>query len=146
MNWLRIIPASNEIAGLLVMLVGLLILWIIVSIPVYIAGKVVTHGRTGLLGAMSATFLGPVVYAIILVGVDFFLDSIVGGSAFMFALVLAFIAWLGVFKTSFQTGWLGALAIAVLALLAFVVLAVIIGVFFSVAFPQFFFPVPFLRI
>jgi len=43
------------IVDLLLIVVGLIILWIIVSIPVYIGGKIVTSGESTLGDAMIAT-------------------------------------------------------------------------------------------
>jgi hypothetical protein len=136
------VPIIGEITlvSLLVFIVGLVILWIIVSIPVYIAGKVVTAGESTLGDAMVATLIGPIVYAITLFVVDFFLGEIIGSSAFIWALILAFIAWVGVFKASFGTGWLSALAIALLAILVFASISVIFGTFLGVMIPAPFFP------
>jgi hypothetical protein len=59
--------------GLLLTIIGLLILWIIVSIPVWLAGKVVTAGEATLGDALLATLAGPVVYIVVAFVVDFFL-------------------------------------------------------------------------
>jgi hypothetical protein len=136
------VPIIGEITlvSLLVFIVGLVILWIIVSIPVYIAGKVVTAGESTIGDAMVATLFGPIVYAITLFVVDFFLGELIGSSAFIWALILAFIAWVGVFKASFGTGWLSALAIALLAILVFAAISVIFGTFLGVMIPVPFFP------
>lgn len=52
------------LVDLLLIVVGLIILWVIVSIPVYIAGKIVTSGEATLGDAMVATLFGPIVYAV----------------------------------------------------------------------------------
>ena len=128
------------IANLLILLVGLVILWIIVSIPVYIAGKLVTAGRASFGDAMVATLFGPIVYVITLFAVNFFLGTLIGSGAYILALILAFIAWVGVFKFSFRTGWLRALAIALLAILVFALISVLFGTFLGVMVPAPFFP------
>lgn len=128
------------LVDLLLIIVGLIILWVIVSIPVYIGGKIVTSGESTLGDAMVATLFGPIVYAVTLFLVDFFIGSLVGGGAYVGALVLAFIAWVWVFKASFKTTWLGALAIAILAILVFAVLSLLFGALLGIMVPAPFFP------
>ena len=137
---------SNLITGnvswesLLVTIVGLIVLWIIVSIPVWLAGKAVTGGRDTFGEAMLATLFGPIVYAVTLFIVGYLLGAVIGSAAYIIALILALIAWLWVYKASFRTGWLGALGIAILAWIIFVIVSVIFGVLFHVAVPGTFFP------
>jgi hypothetical protein len=123
--------------NILVLIIGLIIIWIIVSIPVYIAGKIVTGGESSLGDAMIATLFGPIVYAITLFIADFLL---VGSGGYIWALVIAFIAWLAVFKASFKTGWLGALAIAILAIFVFAVISILFGFLLGLMIPAPFFP------
>ncbi len=124
-----------EIPNVLFFVIGLIILWIIASIPAYIAGKIVTGGKASFGDAMAATLGGIIVYAIVLFGVTYFLQPIVGSSAGIWALILAFVAWLAVYRASFDTGWLGALGISVLSLLVFFVLNAVLGSALGVAFP-----------
>jgi hypothetical protein len=42
------------------------------------------------------------------------------------AFIIAFIAWIGVFKKGFDTGWLRALGIAILATVVFAVIGIVI--------------------
>ena len=51
--------------GILYTIVGLIILWIIVSIPVWLAGKAVTGGKATFGDALLATLAGPIVYFIV---------------------------------------------------------------------------------
>ena len=135
-----IIPSEITLLDLLIIIIGLVILWVIVSIPVYVAGKIVTNGKSTLGEAMAATLLGPIVYVIVLVGVGFFLGQIIGRSTYFLAYILAFVAWIGVYKSTFKTGWLGALVIAILAIILFVVLGIIIIALFGLTAPGSFFP------
>jgi hypothetical protein len=50
--------------------------------------------------------------------------------------VIAFIAWVGVFKKGFETGWLRALGIAILATAVFAVIGVIITLVIQAFVPQ----------
>ncbi len=134
------ILGSVTVEQLIAIILGLIILWIIVSIPVYIAGKIVTAGASSLGDAMIATLFGPIVYALTVFLVDFFLGGLIGSGANIWALLFAFIAWVWVFKVSFKTGWLRALAIAILAVLVFTAIGLLFGALLNVVVPTLFFP------
>jgi hypothetical protein len=136
------VPIIGEFTlfNIFIFVVGLIILWIIVSVPVYMAGKIVTRGESTIGDAMIATFFGPLAYAVTLVIADFFLGAIIGSEAYVLALVIAFVAWIGVFKASFKAGWLGAFAIAVLAILIFAAISIFFGTLLGVVVPAPFFP------
>ena len=125
---------------LVVTVIGLIILWIVISIPAWLAGKAITHGKSTFGDAMIATLVGPIVYFVILIAVDFFLGTLISSGAFVIALILAFVAWIWVYKSSFGTSWLGGLGIAVLAAVIFAVISVILGALFGVVVPASFFP------
>ena len=136
----NLIIGNMTLTSLLVTIVGLIILWIVVSIPVWLAGKAVTGGKATFGDAMIATLFGPIVYAVTLIIVDFFLGALIGSSAYIIALILAFVAWIWVYKASFKTGWLGGVAIAILAVIIFAVMSIILGVLFGLLIPAPFFP------
>lgn len=120
----------------LVLLASLMIAWVIASFPVYIAGKLVTAGKATFLEAMLATVVGPVVFGIVFAGATLFLLPLFGGSAAVWATLLAFLAWLAVYRSLFKTGWLGALGIAILAVVVSLVLFAILGLAFGTGFFQ----------
>src|SRR3972149_6803747 len=131
------------ISNVIITIIGLIILWIIASIPAYLAGKAVTGGKASFGQAMGATLGGTIIYGIVLIGVTLFLGTLIGASAGFWALILGFIAWLAVYRASFDTGWLGALAIAVLSVFVFLILNILLGSLFGVALPDLFpFEVP----
>ena len=74
--------------NILFVMVELIVIWIIVSVPVYIAGKVVTADESTLGDAMIATLSEPIVYAVTLFLVGFLLGSFLGSSVNIWALVL----------------------------------------------------------
>lgn len=132
--------AVLTLQGILLTLVGLIILWIIVSIPVWLAGKAATAGEATFGDALLATLAGPIVYLIVAFLVDFFLGALIGSTALIFGYILAPIAWIWVFKTSFQTGWLQAILIALLAWIIYILLSILIGSLFGIVYPAPFFP------
>lgn len=136
----NLIIGNMTLTSLLVTIIGLIILWIIVSIPVWLAGKAVTGGKAAFGEAMIATLFGPIVYAVTLIIADYFLGALIGSTAYIIALILAFIAWIWVYKASFKTGWLGGIAIAILAVIIFAVISIILGVIFGLVVPAPFFP------
>jgi len=135
----QFLPADISLFSLLTIIFGLIVAWIIVSIPVYVAAKLVTKGKASLWNAMAATLLGPIVYAIVLVIVDLFLGEIVGGG-YLWGYILALLAWIWGYKSIFKTGWLGAIAIAILAVLVFIILGIMLGSLFGLVIPGQFFP------
>ena len=136
----NLILGNMTLMSLLVTIIGLIILWIVVSIPVWLAGKAVTGGKATFGEAMIATLFGPIVYAVTLIIVDYFLGALIGSTAYIIALILAFIAWIWVYKASFKTGWLGGIAIAILAVIIFFVISIILGAIFGLVVPAPFFP------
>jgi len=136
----NLIIGNMSLTGLLVAIIGLIILWIIVSIPVWLAGKAVTGGKATFGEAMLATLFGPIVYAVTLVVVDFLLGGVIGSAGYIIALILAFIGWIWVYKASFKTGWLGGIAIAILAVIIFAVISIVFGALFGLVVPAPFFP------
>ncbi|HUH82751.1 MAG TPA: hypothetical protein VLX33_02600 [Nitrososphaerales archaeon] len=125
--------------GVLVYIIGLVILWVVASVPVYFSGKVVKGGRANFGDAMGATLGGVVVYYIVFFIVAIALGSVIGPSANAIGLVLGFLAWLAVFRGSFHTSWLGAVGIAILAWIILLVIDfILVALFGNVKFPDFF--------
>ena len=136
----NLIIGNISLTSLIVTIIGLIILWVVVSIPVWLAGKALTGGKATFGEAMIATLFGPVVYAITLFIVGYFLGTLIGSTAYVIALILALLAWIWVYKASFRTGWLSAIAIAILAWIIFVVISIIFGALFGIVVPGTFFP------
>jgi hypothetical protein len=119
-------------------IIGLLVLWIIVSIPVWITAKILAMGRVSFSRAMLVTALGPVVAAIVFFIFAALLTAIIGDPTVpvIIGLIVAFVAWIGVFKRGFHTGWLRALGIAILAIIVFAVIGLIISLLMQVIIPE----------
>jgi len=115
------------LVGAAVALILILVMWLLVSIPVWLASKVIAR-RSTIGGAMIATLVGVIVYLVI--AAIFSLVSPVLG------VVLGLLGVLLVFKSVFGVGWLGALGIALLAVIFWVVILAIISLLgLSLSFP-----------
>ena len=119
-------------------IIGLLVLWIIVSIPVWVAAKILAMGRVSFSRAMLVTALGPIVSAVVFFIFAALLTAIVGDPTLpvIIGLIVAFVAWIGVFKRGFHTGWLRALGIAILAIIVFAVIGLIVSLLMQVIVPE----------
>ena len=119
---------AELVIAALVVIVGLLMMWIIVSVPVWIAAKIVTLGKAKFTRAMLVTAVGPFVYALVFFLSNAALTATLGQQFLISAIsfILAFIAWIGVFKVGFRTGWIRALGIAFVATVVFVTIGAIV--------------------
>jgi hypothetical protein len=132
-----VIPAT--VGGLLVLAIALIILWIVVSIPVYVGGKLVTEGRGGFGDAMAATLGGAIVYILVLYGGTFFLSAIISpDTALVLSFVLALVAWVAVYAAAFDTSWLRGAGIAIVSWAVLVVVDFVLINAFGVAIPKFY--------
>ncbi len=129
----------GTLTGLLVLVVALVILWVVVSLPVYVAGKLVTAGRASFGDAMSATLGGAIGYFLVLWGGTFFLSLIMApATAAILSFILALIVWVAIYGASFDTSWLGGLAIAIVGWAVLIVLDLVLINVFGVALPKFY--------
>ena len=127
------------LGDLLVFLVGLVVLWVIISIPVYFGSKAVTGGKSSFGEAMFATLGGGLAYFIVYFIVAIFLGAVIGAAAAVpFAIILGVIAWLAVYRSAFKTGWFGAIAIVIVAWVVLIILDFVLVHTFGIKFPDFF--------
>jgi hypothetical protein len=134
-----LLQVETEIAVIAAtVIIGLIMLWIIVSIPVWIAAKILTLGRAKFSRAMLVTAVGPIIYAIVFFISAALLTVAIGDLTLpvIIAFIVAFIAWIWVFKKGFDTGWLRALGIAILAIVVFAVIGVIITLVIQAIVPE----------
>ena len=128
----------SEIALIAVaVIIALLVLWIIISIPVWVAAKILIAGRVKFSRAMLVSAVGPIVYGIVFFISATLLSVAIGNLRvpIIVGFVIAFIAWIWVFKKGFHTGWLRALGIAILGTVIFAVIGVLIGLVIQAIFP-----------
>lgn len=119
-------------------MVGLVVLWVVASIPVYFAGRAFRGHQVEFGDAMGATLGGVIAYYVIFFLVAFFLGAVIGPSAGVIGLVLGLLAWLAVFRAAFHTSWPGAVGIVVLAWVILLLIDLALVALFGVRFPDFF--------
>lgn len=130
-SFLEKLTESNnmDVIGLIIAIIVLLVAWVIVSIPLWLAARVMTEGKATMGAAMLGMLLGGIVfvivYAITYLATDIFTDSNI---AVIVAVIISFLAFLGLYKMLFNAGWLRTLAIAILAIVFTVIILFIIGV------------------
>jgi len=119
-----------DIASIIIVITSLVIIWALVSIPVWISAKIFLSRRASFGRAMLVTAVGPIIYALILF-ISTTIITAVGNRSLITSLgvILAFLAWLYVFKKGFETGWIRAMAIAIIAIVVFVMIGVAIDSF-----------------
>lgn len=132
------LPLPTTPTEAIIVAIALVILWIIVSIPVYFAGKLVTGGKASFGDAMLATLGGGIVYFLVFYGVDFLLGILLGPVALVFGFILALIAWLAIYRASFDTSWFGALGIVIMAWIILIILDVVLTAIFGIRLPKFY--------
>jgi hypothetical protein len=130
------IPTIAE--GILLLAIALIVLWIVVSIPVYISGELITGGKADFGSAMGATLGGALAYVIVLWAGTFLLTPILGAPALVISFVLALLIWLGVYRASFETGWFQAIAIVAVAWFVLLVMDIVLTSLFGISFPKFY--------
>ena len=127
-----------DLASIIIAITSLVIIWAIVSIPVWISAKIFLSRRASF-GAMLITAVGPIVYAVVLIISTTIISLAIGNRLALITslgVVLAFLAWIYVFKKGFETGWIRATAIAIVAILVFVMIGLTIGSFTHLIVPN----------
>lgn len=113
-NWWLQIPGEAE---LLFTVISFIINLIVMTVVFYVAGVIVVGKRRALFSdALVISLLGTVVGNICLL----FFPPVIG-------LILSLFVWLLLIKRYYETGWLGALAVAVLAVIIYVVVLIILA-------------------
>ncbi|UCH70212.1 MAG: hypothetical protein JSV29_08310 [Candidatus Bathyarchaeota archaeon] len=114
---------TEQLVGQLVnFVIGLIIL----TIVFYIAGRAVVGKKRALFSdAFVISLLGTTVAIV----VGFFMPDMP-----LISLILSLIVWLLLIKRYYETGWLGALAVAILAVIIYVVIGLIIFLILEIPF------------
>ena len=108
-------PLNSSIYALLGGLLGFVATWLLTSLAVFMAGRVVVGSKATFTKSLVLIFLGGILITLFYFVLSHFLNPLLGWP-------LAFILWLGLIKTFFGTGWIGSFLIAILASIMFMVL------------------------
>jgi len=119
-TWLEIIPeGARLIFSLALFFINLLVL----TVVLYLAGLAVVGGKRALLSdAFIISFLGTVLSFLFFMFIPYGLISI----------ILSIFVWLLLIKRFYETGWLGAVAVGILAIIVFFVIAIILALTFGI--------------
>lgn len=117
-----------DLAQLIIAIIALIIGWVIISIPLWLAAKVLTGGTATIGEAMLGMLLGGIVFGLVYLGTFVVTNTFTSsGVAVIVAAIIAFLAFLGLYKMLFGVGWLRALAIAILAVIFAIIILVVIA-------------------
>ncbi|RLI20437.1 hypothetical protein DRO54_06295 [Candidatus Bathyarchaeota archaeon] len=98
---------------------------LILSVVIYIAGLMVVGGRRATFGdAFKISLLGTVLGGLIYAAISFFVPLV--------GLIVYILVWLALIKQYFETGWLNALAIGILAIIVALVLLIIVALILAI--------------
>ena len=119
---------NMDLVQLIIAIIVLLIGWVIISIPLWLAAKVLTEGRATMGAAMLGMLLGGIVFVIVYAATYLLTNIFTSSSiAVIVASFVSFLAFLGLYKILFDVGWLRALAIAILAVIFAVLILFVFG-------------------
>ena len=111
----KLIEAVGFGLAILVAIAVFLIQVLILSVVIYIAGLMVVGGRKATFGdAFKISLLGTVLGGLICAAISFFVP--------LLGLIVYILIWLALIKQYFETGWLNALAIGILAVIVWIAL------------------------
>lgn len=119
------------IPPLTTLILMLIIAWIFASIPVYVAARIIVGKKASMGKAMLATLVGPIVFTIAMVLSSITLYLFLGELSSLLAIILAFLAWLASYKTIFDVGWIGALSIAIVSSIIFLIIVIALSALFT---------------
>jgi len=121
----KLIEAVGFGLAILVAIAVFLIQVLILSVVIYIAGLMVVGGRKATFGdAFKISLLGTVLGGLIYAAISFFVP--------LLGLIVYILIWLALIKQYFETGWLNALAIGILAVIVWIVLIIIVGLLLAI--------------
>jgi hypothetical protein len=96
---------------------------VVLTVVFYIAGIIVVGKKRALLGdAFVISLLGTIVSSICLI----FFPPLIG-------IILSFVVWLLLIRHYYETGWLGALAVGLLAVIVSIVVLLILGALLGIS-------------
>jgi hypothetical protein len=96
---------------------------IVLSLVFYIAGRIVVGGKKALFSdAFVISLLGTIVMNVCL----YFFHPLVGA-------ILSLVVWLLLIRHYYETGWLGAIAVGIMAVIVSIVIAILLGILLGIS-------------
>jgi len=119
-SWWEMVPEGLRLVfSLAVFFVSLFVL----AVVLYLAGLVVVGRKRALLtDALIISFFGTVLSTLFFMFISYH----------WLALVLSVVAWLLLVRRLYETGWLGATAVGILAIIIFLAVTVLLALFFGI--------------
>ncbi|MCL6579149.1 MAG: hypothetical protein K6T73_07155 [Candidatus Bathyarchaeota archaeon] len=119
-GWWDLIPSEFR---LLFPLIFFLVQLLILSGVLYLAGLIVVGGRRARFrDAFLISFLGTILSTVFFLFIPYQLIP----------LILSIFVWLFLIKSLYETGWLGAIAVGLLAMIIFLVVAILLALIFGI--------------
>lgn len=121
-SWWKMIPEELRLVfSLVIFLVNLLVL----AFFLYLAGLIVVGKKRALLtDAFTISLLGTILSTLFLMFIPYRL----------MALILCIVVWLLLVRRLYETSWLGAIAVSILAVMIFLAVTVLLALFFAILF------------
>ncbi|MBX5328282.1 MAG: hypothetical protein QHH18_04300 [Candidatus Bathyarchaeota archaeon] len=119
-GWWNLIPSEFQI---LFPLIFFFVQLLVLSVVLYVAGLIVVGGRRARFrDAFLISFLGTVLSTVFFLFIPYpFIP-----------LILSIFVWLLLIKSLYETGWLGAIAVGLLAMIIFLVVAILLAIIFGI--------------
>ncbi len=138
---MSLISPTLTFGSIAVIILTILVSWIIISIPIYLAGKIISrrHATFGkaMLAAIAAPIITLIFFFIVTVGLAIFL----GPLAIILGFIVSILVLSYVYASIFSTGLLGGFAIAVLGTIITYVVIFVVAILLGTS--LFFFPTTF---
>lgn len=129
----------EPLTRLLFEFIAFIVKLIVLTIVFYVAGVLIVGKKRALLGdAFIIALLGIVISTFVMAFIPGLVIFTFDGHKFGFGsglgLLISFIVYLLLIRHYYETGWLGALAVAILAVIVFVVLAFVLTILLLIPF------------
>ncbi len=122
-----VISPTLTLGSITVIILTILVSWIIISIPIYLAGKIISGKHTTFGKAMVAAIAAPIITLIFFFIVTIGLTIFLGPLAIVIGFIVSIIVLSYVYASIFDTGLLGGFAIAVLGTIITYVVSFIVA-------------------
>lgn len=112
------------VAGIIGTAIIFIVDWIVISVVIMLAGKLVAGMEATFKQALLASLVAAIVGTFVYYGIEWFFPSLGWLSG-----VIVFILYLAIIRYYFQTGCIGALLVAIIALILWIILAYLFTAF-----------------